>query len=293
MSMDLFEHVVGQFPGAKRLHLQGLGEPLLAPRFFAMISLAMDKGLEVSTSSSLADFDDSMAHKFAESGLHVLHVSIDGARAATYEALRCGASFEKLLASIDLLLKAREEYRTSFPRIRMTVVVMRRNLSELSQLVALGSALGMDEVFVQHLCRTYGEESLPGRYAFMRAFVARESLLNESPDKIVCSFEEARQTARQAGIALRLPSLDGRRNRDRPVTGGCDWPWTGAYVNHQGIVMPCCMVSTPDRFSFGSLEKIPFSEIWEGEAYGTFRKRLLSPDPPGVCLHCSVYNRTF
>jgi hypothetical protein len=36
-----------------------------------------------------------------------------------------------------------------------------------------------------------------------------------------------------------------------------------------------------------------FGTIWEGAAYGEFRTRLESDDPPDVCRGCSLYRRVF
>lgn len=293
MSMELFERVLGQFPGARRIHLQGLGEPLLNPRFFAMAETAAGKGLEVSASSSLAFLDHRAARECATRGLHVLHVSIDGARATTYEAIRRGSSFRKLLANLDLLSRTREACGSGLPALRMTVVVMRMNLHELSRLVETASGLGMEEVFVQHLCRTFEEPDLPVRYAPMRAFVREQSLSGESPEKVAEAFGDARETADRLGVTLRLPNIGGGREKTGPRPPGCEWPWTGAYVSCDGTVMPCCMVPAPDRLNFGSLQERCFSDIWEGEAYRAFRERLSSPEPPDICLHCSVYSGDF
>ncbi len=44
MDFDLFERLLGQFPELERLQLQGLGEPMMHPRFFDMIELAVGAG---------------------------------------------------------------------------------------------------------------------------------------------------------------------------------------------------------------------------------------------------------
>jgi MoaA/NifB/PqqE/SkfB family radical SAM enzyme len=295
MSVQLFEEIVEQLQDLKRVHLQGLGEPMLNPQFFSMVGTAARKGLEVSTSSSLATFDGEMAHLCATSGLHHLHVSVDAAHASAYEAIRRGASFDRLLANLELLLKAKESAHSRFPLLHMTVVVMRRNLRELPHLVRMASRFGMKEIFVQHLCHSFEEENLPLYYAPMRRFVRNQSLLYESSEEVEESFGKAREIATHLGLALRLPNLAPRPERRPGLTGApsCDWPWTGIYVSYQGLAMPCCMVSSPDRVNFGSLKSQRVYDLWDGEGYKAFRRQLLSTDPPEVCRFCALYSGTF
>ena len=57
--------------------------------------------------------------------------------------------------------------------------------------------------------------------------------------------------------------------------------------------MPCCMISTPDRYTLGKLSEQSFATLWDGAAYEDFRARLDSDNPPEVCRSCSLYSGTF
>jgi radical SAM protein with 4Fe4S-binding SPASM domain len=228
------------------------------------------------------------------SGLDCIHVSIDGATPATYERIRLRSRLERVLHNIELLLDARARLGSERPHLRMVVVAMRPNLHELPQLVRLAHRHHMESVFVQHLCHDFGESSQPAHYRPMRDFVDAETLLREDPQRIECYFGEARGVAKEVGMALRLP-----RTRPRPHPAGtpgperCDWPWHGPYISYQGLVMPCCMIATPDRLNFGSIAEQGVDAVWNGKAYQTFRLRLASDQPPEICTSCSVYTRTF
>lgn len=158
----------------------------------------------------------------------------------------------------------------------------------------LAHRYGVATMFVQHLCHDFGEAGLPERYQPMRAFVDEETVLAEDPARIAYYFDAARETATALGVALRLPNLAPRLHP--PGTPGrkrCNWPWTGAYLSYQGLAMPCCMVSTPDRVNFGNMAEIGVNEVWSGEAYQAFRDRLDSDEPPEICQSCAVYRGVF
>jgi hypothetical protein len=53
------------------------------------------------------------------------------------------------------------------------------------------------------------------------------------------------------------------------------------------------MVATPDRASLGHMARDGVARVWEGPAYGAFRARLDSDDPPEVCRSCALYAGTF
>jgi MoaA/NifB/PqqE/SkfB family radical SAM enzyme len=83
MSYELFTRTIDELAGLEELHLQGLGEPLMHPRFFDMVRYAADKGIHVTTNSNLTLLNERRAAACVASGLDALHVSIDGATAET------------------------------------------------------------------------------------------------------------------------------------------------------------------------------------------------------------------
>jgi radical SAM protein with 4Fe4S-binding SPASM domain len=97
--------------------------------------------------------------------------------------------------------------------------------------------------------------------------------------------------ARERGVTLRLPRRAPRESHE--ASPRCDWPWTGAYVSYQGEAMPCCMIGTPDRGSFGNALEHGVAATWTGEAARAFRSRLASDSPPAVCRSCALYRGTF
>jgi MoaA/NifB/PqqE/SkfB family radical SAM enzyme len=294
MEFELFKRLLAQFPGLERLQLQGLGEPMMHPRFFDMVSLAVARGITVSTNTNLTLLNERRAAECVTSGLDELHASIDGATAETFERIRVRAHFDRVVENLGRLVEFRERSERRTPRLRMVVVAMRQNFHELVDLVRLAHRLSIDTVFVQHLCHDFGESSLPGHYRPMRDFVDAETLLNEDQDRIQDAFGRATATARELGVDLRLP---GTRPRAHPPgTPGperCDWPWHGAYVSYQGLAMPCCMVATPDRINLGDMSADGAEAVWNGGRYAAFRDALSSESPPDVCRSCAVYSGTF
>ena len=294
MEFETFTRIIEQFQGVRELHLQGLGEPMMHPKFFEMVEYASGRGITVTTNSNITLLTERRAERCVTSGLNCIHISLDGATAETYERIRVRAHFERVVGNLERLVRVRQRMESSLPRLQLVMVMMRQNLHELPDLIRMAHRYGIERVFVQHLCHDFGESSLPERYLPMRDFVQRETLLNEEPQRIDYSFNEARCVARELGVDVRLPRT--RMKLHAPGTPGpqrCDWPWRGAYFSYQGYAMPCCMVSTPDRIHLGSILEQNAEQLWYGEQYEQFRRELSSEEPPEVCRTCSIYSGTF
>ena len=294
MKFDDYTRLLDEFTALRELHLQGLGEPMMHPRFFDMVAHATARGVQVSTNSNLTLLNPRRAEQCVTSGLHTVAISLDGATADVYERIRVRAHFDRVLRNLDLLRQARRRLNSETPHLRMVMVIMRQNLHELPELVRLAHDNEMESVFVQHLCHDFGESSLPAHYRPMRDFVRDQTLLEEDEARVQEHFEAARAVAQERGITLRLPRVRPRPHP--PGTPGpkrCAWPWTGAYVSYQGYALPCCMVSTPDRANFGKMTEQGAAAVWNSPDFDAFRAQLASDEPPEICRACSIYSGTF
>ena len=290
MPFEDFQRIVGGFPELRTLHLQGLGEPTMHPRFFDMVAWASGRGIVVSTNSNLTIWSERRARQCIDSGLAELHVSLDAATPAIYEHIRVGAHFPKVLRNLRRVMAARAAAGSAL-RVRIVAVLMRENLRDVPALVRLAAEEGVRTLFVQQLCHDFDEATLPAHYRPMRLFVDGQRLVERDALAVESVFDEARAEAKRLGVELRLP----RRADDAAPRGipRCDWPWRGAYVSYRGDAMPCCMVGTPDRASFGNVLANGVDSVWNNASYQRFRAGLASDVAPDVCRSCALYRGTF
>jgi radical SAM protein with 4Fe4S-binding SPASM domain len=287
MPLAMFRRLLDDLPGLRQLTLQGLGEPLLAPDLLAMIRYAKRRGIRVGFNSNATLLSPRRAAELVDSGLDWLHVSLDGADAETFQAIRDGASFDTVVTNLAGLADAKRAAGSTTPWIRVVFVAMRRNVAQLPDLVALLGRIGISELRVQNLSHTFADTDPAGAYREIRDYAADEALWTGADRAAAdAAFAAARRAAAGSGVVLRLPSTAGR-------PGGCTWPWDAAYVTSQGVVQPCCMVMGDDRVALGRLDEESFAEIWTGPAYREFRRRLAGDDPPDVCRGCALYQGTF
>jgi MoaA/NifB/PqqE/SkfB family radical SAM enzyme len=294
MSFELYTSLIDQFENLQSLHLQGLGEPMMHPRFFDMVEYAVEKGIRVTTNTNLTLLNNRRAQKCISSGLDGVFFSIDGARRETYENIRVNARYDKVLANLELLGSTKAAQNSLLPHLKMVMVIMRQNLMELPDLVDLAANYAIEEVYVQQLSHDFGESSFTEKFKPLHDYVDEQTLLGEDPERIEQYFQEARQRAAQNGVGLRLPPTRPRlHSSGTPGQERCDWPWTSAYISFQGYMMPCCMVSTPELINFGLVNHHNLEEIWNGPEYTDFRRQLSSDQPHPMCGACSIYKGIF
>lgn len=312
LSMERYRALLDQMPDLTHLHLQGLGEPMLHPQFFEMVELAAGRGIRVSANTNLTLLTEHRATRCADSGLAELSVSLDGASAQVYESIRRKASFGKVLRNLRRLVEARNA-SASLLQLRAVMVLMRSNLHELPALVRLLHDYGVEELLVQRLSSDLAQADLPARYIPIRDFVSDNEL--RDVDEAAAVFDSARRASAEVGLRLHLPRL---KSDPAPARRSCGWPWEQLYVTAAGELLPCCMVATADRHSFGNVFAPPASSgpmqtpprpatqgrdgalgpdgllaRWHGEQAQAFRAALAADQPPTVCRGCALYHGTF
>src|SRR5438045_1843936 len=97
MDYDLYTSLLDQFADLEELQLQGLGEPMMHPRFFDMVRYAVGRGIQVSTNTNGTLLNARRAEQCVTSGLGELHISLDGATAETYEGIRVRAHLDRVV----------------------------------------------------------------------------------------------------------------------------------------------------------------------------------------------------
>ena len=304
MSIERFRSLLDQMPGLDTLHLQGLGEPMLHPRFFDMVELAASRGIRVSANTNLTLLTPARALRCVSCGLASLSVSIDGASREVYQSIRRKASFDKVVRNLGRLMRAREEQGSRL-EVRGVMVLMRANLDELPALVRLLHAHGVAELLVQRLSSDLEQPGLAPGYIPIRDYVRDAQLRAGDLPHAQQVFDEARELARSLGLRLHLPRLTPRgeapvANNEPPADDTlprCRWPWEQLYVTAAGELLPCCMVATADRATFGNVfdgeAGSALQARWHSPQANAFRRALASNSAPEVCRGCALYCGTF
>jgi radical SAM protein with 4Fe4S-binding SPASM domain len=265
MSFDEFRNILDQAldpPGyLRRVTLFNYGEPFLCKDLLRMVRCAADRGLETFTSTNGQFFgDEKTAGEVVASGLTELLVCLDGADQETISRYRKDANFDGILSGIRRILAARAKAGVSAPIVELQFIVMKHNESQVERMRSIAADLGVDRFIV----KTVGiSPAMPG---FER--LAEELL----PANLADSRYE-----RRADGSFALKGEPGC---------GCEYVFSTLVVNSNGDVVPCCY-DIHSEHVMGNLFRQPLDEIWLGEKFRDFRRRVSERrENVPICRHC-------
>lgn len=282
MSLDLFEKIAGEvFPKTRRLHLSCSAEPLIIPDFFKYLGIVNRYSIphtKIATNGLL--LDEKMILAIIEADITQIGVSIDGVTKETYERVRRGSNFEKVMKNIYLLQSLKEKLGKNKPLLTFNFTLMRSNIHELVKFIKLAKELGVDFIQVTHL--------IP----FKSLDIMNESLINyeKETNEII---DEAGSLARKIKINVELPlkfNLTKVKNT-QPLFNkpDCRLLYNSMYIISDGRVIPCAWFSLRECCA-GDFKKDTFQEIWHGEVYKKLRRQWRDKIYPEYCLNCPAWS---
>ncbi len=293
MSFEAFRALVDELPDLESVTMQGLGEPLLAPDFFQMLEYLAERRIRVGFNTNATLLTRDRAERLVALGVEWLHVSIDGATAPTYEAIRHRSRFDLVRRNVEGLVEVMRDAGVEKPALEVVFVAMRRNVHELADVVRLAADLGIRKVWVQNLSHSFSDTDPAGSYREIREYASAEALWSERDEEAARSFGNAAQVAGELGVDIRLPRLEEPVRTREQGAPGCRWPFDSSFVTYDGKVQPCCAVMGAERAVLGDAARDGLASVWRGEEYRRFREQLLGDEPPAVCRGCSLYRRVF
>jgi radical SAM protein with 4Fe4S-binding SPASM domain len=268
---ERFAKVLRQVPNLVRIKLQGMGEPLLNKHLVGMLKLGEARGVSMSFFSNASVLADEAAAALAGLTDTEITFSLDGASKETFENIRVGGKFEKVIENMKRLVAARGAKRE--PVLSGWTLATRENVGELARIVRLAKDIGLDRLTIQTFLSDWGKKDMKARTDAHK--------VGQDSEALAAAVNEAEESAREVGLDLRISRSDFC-TRERK----CVWPWTSAYVAANGDVVPCCIIADSDTVKMGNVFERDFAEIWNSPAYREFRNRIRNHDLPDYCRNC-------
>ena len=136
MDMDLFKRIIDEAEqnGCYALRFNGDSEPLiLQDRFIEMLDYVSSKRfLDVFFGTNGTLLKPGISIKIIETGLTRMNVSFDSPEKETYEKIRIGANFDKVLNNIRKFMDMRNAMNRRLPFVRVQMVVMEQNKHQMA-----------------------------------------------------------------------------------------------------------------------------------------------------------------
>ena len=288
MSWDLFRSIVDQYPNIARVVLHGIGEPLMAPNLHRMIRYLKERGTYVLFNTNGTLLSERRGRDLIASGLDELRVSLDAAEAQAFKAVRGRDVFDRIVANVREFRVLQRSLGAETPRVSLWLTGLKETIGQLPAFVDLAHAIDVPEVHLQRLVY------FPDGQGLARA---EQALFEHTDAREEALIREAEARAAEHGILFDAsgatePGTSLRRANNEQPWSLCTRPWTLMYFTAHGRALPCCIAPFSmrgyDAFTLGEATQQSLREIWNGEAYRTFRRELLSDAPPTCCANCGL-----
>lgn len=275
LSLKVVEKLSPWFKYASYVGLAGNGEPFLHSRFFDILTLIINQGSVPSIVTNATLLQPEVVERLIQLGPSILVISIDGATKASFEQIRRGADFNKIMESLDYINRLKARRNGIFPVINFIICLMRQNVKELAGIVRLGAEKGAALVMAQAM------------YPYNPTMA--DSVINNSDD-IAEPLQQARQLASELNVRFEYIPLGSGLNERRQGKSNshrlyCEHIWQQLHVEVTGEVRYCCFWTEGETLKV--LEHAP-EAIWNSPGFQELRRRISQGYCPDSCKDCHM-----
>ena len=283
---------------------------MLYKDLFEAIRIVKGEGAEVGFVTSGFGLDTGYITELIDAGIDFIGFSFAGATPGTHNSIRINSDFNSLIEAIKSFAEIKRDLKLSRPRLHITYLMLKDNITEVPALIRLAHEISIEEVVLInpiHITNEWQERN--------RAFTC-----NDKGDYGEF-MREATLKAAEYNIRFRPAPLTATE-----VLVCQENPLRNIYISAEGEVAPCVYLYPPstapfqrifcgvshmtDKMTFGNIFREPFEVIWNSECYDKFKKRFIQrcagasassdifglggsakqplplPEPPGCCKTC-------
>jgi MoaA/NifB/PqqE/SkfB family radical SAM enzyme len=283
MDLPFFRKIANEvFPQTRFLYLSCATEPLMNKHFADIVRATGEYKVPfTSFCTNGVLLKEDVVQACLEAKFSEIIFSVDGATAPTYEHIRRGAKFERLVEKMDMLASMKRQAKSKNPSVRVNFTCMAHNIKELPAMVQFAADHDARSLHVRHLL-AYSDE----------ANTCKEEM------QYIRSFnsiaKEAQQEANNRGIELFLPDpIETRLPRSlgkNCLTDGselieeankyCLLPWFQAIISWKGDYRVC------STHTVGNLAEQTFEEIHNGPRMREIRRKMFWREKDACSWKC-------
>jgi radical SAM protein with 4Fe4S-binding SPASM domain len=232
------------------------GEPFIHPQLIQMIRLAHQKKIYTAVSTNAHFMNSKMVSDIIDSGLDRIIISLDGFTQEVYEQYRVNGKVAEVKKAVELLVAEKKKRKVHHPHVIVQTLVVKPNEDEVDEIKKWAKTVGVDEVKWKTAQLYHPSDNHP--------LMPRQE-------------QYRRYKKNKEGHWVVKSSLDNH----------CWRLWSSCVITWDGSIVPCCF-DKDAAYRMGSLRTHALKEIWNNEAYLTFRSQLLkSRKSIDICSNCS------
>lgn len=270
MDLPLFRKIANEvFPKTRFLYLSCATEPTMNKQLANIVRTTGEYKVPFTSFCTNGQMlREEVIQACIEAKISEIIFSVDGATAETYEGIRRGGKWDRLIEKMDLLASIKQRAASQYPVTRVNFTCMLGNIRELPAMVHFAADRQVRSLHVRHLLAyTDDQNSCHEEMTYLRLFNS--------------IAQEAKKEAALRGIDLFLPDqapasqhmtgktclTDASQLEANPY---CLLPWYQAIIDWNGDYRIC---STHRRL--GNLREQSFEEIYNSPKMRDIRHKML------------------
>lgn len=281
MSYQQFETIMRQFPHLKWIGLTGIGSSFLNPDFMKMLEYLKRRGVYIEFFDTFDLITPEIAERLVELNIDKIWLSCEAVRPQTYEKIRVGAKFEKILKNVKAFLEIKKRQKALIPEVWFHYIINRYNVEEISPYVD----------FVADLMRGVPQSAVMIFYTGMMAFKEVADL--QVRDIPGTTRQSVYEKAQKYGFYINW-------NENLTCEHGPSYctKWTEPFILSSGHIQPCCVLNEANdrdfqrNNAFMNVFEGDFREYWRSQKFKGFLDTLHQNKFPAVCKNCKVYRKS-
>jgi len=278
MSFEQFKSIVDQLKDMKFIALTGIGENFLNRDFLKMYRYIKAKW----PASYLEMYDnfyyitEDVAEKLLDIGLEKTIISIEAATKETYEAIRVGSNFERVINNIRTFIEMKKRRNLYFPEVVFHFIINKANYQEIIPYMDMVKSLGGENIFFTNMLHRYPQV----QHLYLQTHEFPEHLKRQI-------FEKARRD--ELNISWNWDTA----HKKKPMSGCTLWYQPFVYVT--GHVVPCCAMNEGNMRDFqkqnslGNVFEGGFRNVWYSDRFRSFRKNIAAGKVDPLCRDCPIF----
>lgn len=280
LSFERFKKIIDQFPKLRWINITGEGSAFLNKDFLKMLKYLRSRRISVNFVDEFEFVNEKIGRKLIELGVNCIWISMDGATKETYEKIKIGCDYEKVMTNIKRFLKMKRKMGALLPSLCFRFVVTKLNVHEMPKFVERIHSLG-----------DLGDGSKVEFVGLLKFKEVEHLFLPVVPQKII---DATVKKAEELNVCVAFSHIN---EPELPPVKHCT-AWAEPYIMMGGYVLPCCAVLMSNKrpflrkYSFGKLPEKSLKEIWNSDRYRKFRRLVPRQDGPVpiLCKGCRAYD---
>lgn len=297
MSLETYHRIAEAMTFAHTVDFTGWGESMLHPKIYQMIRMAKDSQCMTAMTSNGTALNHANCLRLIESGLDFLSISVDGMTRATFNKIRIGADFDRLVQNLQSLAQLLAD-RASRMELSIAFTIQEDNASELLLIPDFMKIVGATVLHLKHL------NAISNQADWERSFLKyrlrpydRKAFRRDPLRRLEKEIKEVMRQCEAEGMQVKMHSEFPMSSELKP-RHCLAAPLDAVYFSFEGLVAPCCyfghhvaryydgLQHSPTSLFYGDIKRDNFPDIWNSPGFLEFRRGFATENYPDECKKC-------